>query len=612
MRNSFKIVSIVLLVVLNNLISLTNAQQAFEPDTLRNKKYEQFYDSLKYKANRTKITKLIYDFLISPTRSDADEQAIAMDYYRQMEGKIISDIKINSLEVFGPTLDDTTRKAKGWLEKTANSIHTKSNLKTIEKMLLFKAGDFLDPELLYENERIIRSLPYIKDIRFILEQDTIYNGLVKVYVVTKDRFSLGVSGAINGGSSAAFEVYNQNIFGIGHEISVAFVGHLHEQPYTGLETFYNINNIKGKFIDISAGYMNTYQREGLSFILSKPFFTPSVNWGYGISVMRMYRTERISEDVPIQTEIPFNLSFYNLWGGKSLQIHPTNYNNSQIILALGLMNHSYIQRPGLEPEDYQYFANHTLYLASITFTQRSYVKDQQVYSYGITEDIPEGFKNELVYGYDINEFGNRHYIHLYLSNGNLLKRSASYLNVATGIGGYFKGKYSQQGQIQASLNFISRQITTGKKQSRLFISSNYLIGINRFTIENLYLKRDDYIRGFRSREASGKQRLSLDLEYVTFLNKQFYKFNMAVYGFADIGLIGSNKESIFTQDYYSGIGIGLRVHNENLVFQTLQLRLSFYPFSPDDVNFFGFLVDEQQKRNFYSYEPTAPQPLNFR
>jgi hypothetical protein len=133
--------------------------------------------------------------------------------------------------------------------------------------------------------------------------------------------------------------------------------------------------------------------------------------------------------------------------------------------------------------------------------------------------------------------------------------------------------------------------------------------MHRLEIENLNLSRT--IRGFRSREAIGKQRLSLNLEYVYFLNREFYKFNMALFGFTDIGVIGSNKEFILSQDYYSGIGMGIRLHNENLVFKTIQLRLAFYPFHPDDMSFVGFVLEEQSKRQFYSFEPTQPQPLKF-
>jgi hypothetical protein len=86
---------------------------------------------------------------------------------------------------------------------------------------------------------------------------------------------------------------------------------------------------------------------------------------------------------------------------------------------------------------------------------------------------------------------------------------------------------------------------------------------------------------------------------------------MALFGFTDIGVIGSNKEFILTQDYYSGIGLGIRLHNESLVFKTIQLRLAFYPFHPDDMSFVGFVLEEQSKRQFYSFEPTQPLPLKF-
>ena len=203
-------------------------------------------------------------------------------------------------------------------------------------------------------------------------------------------------------------------------------------------------------------------------------------------------------------------------------------------------------------------------------------------------------------------------MHLYLSNGNLLANRKGYLYLAGGIGGYFRSFDYEQGQIHGRLNFISRQINAGRKRFRLFVRSKYMIGINRFDIEQLSLSRDDHIRGFSSRRAVGKQRLSLDLEYVLFFRHEFYKFNMATFGFADMGLIGSNKKLIFTQDFYSGLGIGLRLHNENFVFKTFQLRLSFYPFHPKDMGLVGFILNEQQKRDFYSFEPTGPEPLEFK
>ncbi len=616
MRTIFKIFILLLLLLILIESRIVFAQNTV-PDTIKleninSGKQEQFYDSLKYKANQRKLTRLIYDFLISPPRPYVDKKALAINYYSQLEGKIIADIKIKPLDVFGPTFEDTARTASSWVEKAANKIHTKSNLKSIEKLLLFKVGDTVDPELIYENERIIRSLPYIKEIRFLLEQDSIFTGLVNVTVLTKDRFSFGATGEVDGITSAAVEVYNQNVFGIGHQISVSFLGHVNKQPYLGIETFYKINNINGKFINMTLGYMNAYKREGFQFDMNKPFITPSVKWGYGASAFRMYRTGRITEDNPIPVDsLPLSLFYYGGWGGKSFQVKKEQPENAQIVLSAAYNSLKFFERPPPDAEDHQYFSNSIFLLTGLTFTQRRFVQDQLVYSYGITEDIPEGFKNEIVYGYDFNEFGNRHYAHILLSNGNLLINRKGYLYLEGDIGGYFNRNGYQQGQINAQVNFISRQYNAGRKRFRLFTRLDYTLGLKRFEIENLDLGNNNSIRGFPRGRAIGKQRLSLNLEHVLFLRKEIYKFNMALFSFADIGIIGSNKQIIFAQNYYTGIGVGLRLHNENLVFKTFQLRLALYPFHPSDMSFVGFVLEEQSKRKYYSFEPTEPKPILF-
>ena len=594
-----------------NAFTQSNTRDSVLIDSVPINKQDVFYDSLKYRANRKGLTRMIYDFLISPPRPYVDKKALALDYYSKFEGKLISEIKIKPLDIFGPSFNDTSRTASNWFEKSANALHTKSNLKSLKKLLLFKEGDFVDPEIIYENERIIRSLPYISDIKVLIEQDTIYTGLVKLLILTKDRFSFGVGGAVGGTKSGELELYNQNIFGVGHELSIRFVGHLDRKPYAGLETYYKVNNFRGKFIDFTTGYVNHYKREGFVFDLNKPFITPTVKWGYGATSLRYFRTNRIFEDDPIQASSPLDLFYLSAWLGRSFSINQKKNENTKIVLSGAFYNRYYFDRPPPDADNNQYYSNSTFYLSSISFTQRRYVQDQLVYSYGITEDIPEGFKNEIIYGFDANEFGDRHYARFSISNGNMLKNKG-YIFVNAGIGGFFNPLNYEQGQINAGVNYISKQINAGRKRFRFFTNIRYDLGLKRFDIENLRLN-GRHIRGFASAHENviGKQRLSVNLEYVLFLRKQFYKFNMAVYGFSDIGIIGNNKDLIFTQNYYSGVGLGLRLHNENLVFKTFFIRLAFYPFHPSDMSFIGGLAGEQSKRRYTSFEPLAPEPFPF-
>ncbi|MCY1718746.1 hypothetical protein OU798_00225 [Prolixibacteraceae bacterium Z1-6] len=597
------------------LLSIFQYSTAFSQvplqDTFNLQKHEQFYDSLASHAKERTLTRLLYDALITPPRPYVDKKALALDYYSAAEGKVIAKIEIKALDVFGPTFTDTSKVAKGWAAQAANIIHTKSNLKTIEKQLLFKVGDILDGELMYENERIIRRLSYIRDVKIAYEQDSVYAGFVNITVFTKDRFSFGVSGGVSGTSSGDFEVYNRNIFGVGHEISMKFVGHVSRQPYLGIETYYKIKNIGGRFLDVNLGYLNTFRNEGYVFQVEKPFFTPNVKWGYGLFSSRMFRTDRISNNDPVRLQDPLNVSFNSAWGGRSINVTPRHQNATHLVLSAGMNTWKYFEDPVVPEENQHFFANHTLYMVGLTFSQRRYIQDQLIYSYGITEDIPEGLKNEFIYGYDANEYGDRQYLSFFTSNGNLLLSRKGYIYISAGIGGYLHNKRFEEGQIQGNLDFISKLGTIGRKQVRTFIDASYTLGIRRYEIENLNLGSRDFIRGFNSYLAVGKQRLSFKLEQVIFLPHQFYKFNMAIFGFADLGVIGSNNELIFRQDYYSGFGAGIRLHNENLVFQTLRLRLAFYPFHPADMQFVGFVLGEQSKQDFNSFEPTQPQPMRF-
>ncbi len=540
-----------------------------------------------------------------------DKKALALDYYNQFAGKVIAEIEIQALEVFGPSINNPDRQADHWAEKAANTIHTKSNLKTIRNRLLFKIGDVLDPERMYENERLIRALPYIRDTRIIVEQDSIYEGLVNVTVLTKDRFSFGVSGGVNSASSGSLKLYNRNIFGVGHELSVRFVGHLSREPYLGIETFYSINNIAGRYLDVRLGYLNTYLREGYVTEINKPFFTTTTKWGYGGHYARMLRTDRITDNDPVRVEEDLNMSFNSLWGGRGINISPRRNNITQLVFSAGINNWNYFDEPSVSEGNVHFFANRTLYMAGITLSQRRYIQDQLIYSYGITEDIPEGFKNEFIYGYDANEFGDRHYLHFLTSNGNLLLSRSGYLFMSAGMSGYLNDRHLEEGQIQANLSFITKLSSPGRKRTRTFVDASYTMGIRRYDIENLRLGKFDHIRGFHSDVAVGKQRLNLKLEHVVFLPRQFYKFNIALFAYGDLGIIGSNQRFILKENYYSGVGFGMRLHNENLVFETIRLRFAFFPFFPDDFHFFGFVLNEQSKSEFTSFEPGAPLPMRF-
>ena len=573
---------------------------------------EIFYDSLEVRASRHKITKWLYDWMIRSENKTDSSNLLSYEYYKTFENKTIGSITIKSLDVFGPDFTDTLKTTGIWIEQMANKLHSKSNLSVIRKNLWIKEGQPLDPNLLMDNERLLRSLPYLKDVRIIIKSRQFNNDLVDILILTKDVFSFGLSGNLGDIKHGEIGIYDKNILGIGHEIGTKLIAHTYKTPHIGIEAYYAINNLKGNFINFSTGYANNFLRKGFFVSFERDFLRPRSVYAGGLTVLRNFSSDRLNLNDFVRVDFPLNYLFLDSWYGRRLMlgINPGD-SRFQMTLSGRIRYASFYDRPLPDLNNNQFFANSTFYLGSLSFSKRSYVRDYLVYSYGITEDIPKGYLHELVFGYDRNEFGERWYSHVYLSTGNLFINKPYYFFSSFGLGTFWKPDGVEQGMADFKINFISPLFNIWNVRTRQFIKLNYTLGINRFEIEDLLLRNRDGIRGFGSKLGKGKQRVTLNVENVFFQERAILNFQTAFFSFFDVGIVGPDDQSIFKQSYYAGVGLGLRIRNENLIFKTIQIRLAFYPNHPSDVSSMGFLLEEVSKTRFYSFQPRGPEPLRF-
>jgi hypothetical protein len=581
--------------------------------TSLNKSNGLFYDSLAVRASRHKITRWLYGTMLCSKKDSSNNKELqSYEYYKSFQNKIIATISIRSLEVFGPTFDDTLKTTDIWIEKTANKLHSRSNLYVIRKNLWIKEGQLVEPDLMMDNERLLRSLPYLKDVRIIITPRPLNDNLVDILILTQDVFSFGVTGAIGNVSKGDVGIYDKNILGVGHEFGTTIVGHTDMTPHIGFETYYTVNNIQGNFINFSAAYANTYLKEGFYASLERDFLRPQSVYAGGLTAMRSFRSDQMYLNDNVTSKTSLNYIFLDGWYGRRLNlgINPKD-SRFQMTLSGRIRYTRFYDRPLPDINNKQYFSDSRFYLGSLSFSHRSYVRDYLVYSYGIVEDIPKGYLCELVFGYDDNEFANRWYSHVFLSTGNLFKHKPFYLYTSLGLGSFFNHSHTEQGMADVKVDFISQLFNVWNVQARQFVKLDYTVGFDRFDIENLLLLNSDGIRGFGSQIGKGKQRLTMNVENVFFQKKSILNFQSALFSFFDIGIVGPSGQSIFKQSYYAGLGIGLRIRNENLVFKTIQLRLAYYPNHPSDVNSIGFVLDGVSKTRFYNFQPRGPEPLKF-
>lgn len=62
---------------------------------------------------------------------------------------------------------------------------------------------------------------------------------------------------------------------------------------------------------------------------------------------------------------------------------------------------------------------------------------------------------------------------------------------------------------------------------------------------------------------------------------------------------------------HSGINLGVRIRNDQLVFDTFEIKLSFYPGRPNDAQAEYFIIDHVPRIRLNDFFPDKPDVVNY-
>lgn len=576
----------------------------------------QFYNSLKRGAGKRKFTKELYNlFFVSPDKlnpTDTIKTERSETAFLQYQGKTIRNITVRVLEPFGPTLYDTTQIAQTWLETTGNKLHHTSRRNHLRKLLRLNEGDAVDPYNLADNERLIRELSYIKDAYFRVIPVLGSQKLVDLQLWVKDQFSWGANIKVGSLTSTDFEIYSRNLYGLGHEFSNSFEFDSDKDQKYGYTGRYKIRNIRRSYIDATFTYQNTYEKAVFQVDLDRSFATYNTKYAGGFTLSQTMRSDEIHKDDPIINEIPLDFNYGNIWFGRSYKIKSSNkFARRKLYVTGRISSREFFERPEVGPTLNQSFHNNNNYLASVSLSQIQYYKSNLIYNFGRTEDIPYGSLAQITMGYEDREYSHRRYLGFDFQKAVFLNKSRTYFFNRVALGGYFNSRKFEQGVLLGQTKLFSRIYNLGQLRLRNFANLQYTLGIRRFPEEFISLFTDTGIRGFSEEDVIGTQKLVLNVESVAFTPYTLGGFRFAFYTFADMGFIGSNNKNILKEKFYYGVGFGVRLRNENLVFKTIQLRLAFYPKAPSDFNQFEYRISGEERPKFNNFRVTQPKIVPF-
>ena len=548
----------------------------------------RLYKSIESYSGRSKIGKFMYNLVFKPIATGSKKNEVRKKGYNKLvqkpysvfEGKSIRKIDIVTLDPFGYSTSDTTASAQNFLSRAGNNVHIKTHSITIRNLLLFHKNEPFKSILVKESERLIRNQNYVHEVSFYVAFAGKKSDSVDVSIRELDKWSLIPEGSFSN-SGFIVGLTEKNFLGSGHEFQNALTRNITEGIYA-FNTNYFIPNIRNTYIRATLHFgVDGNKNFVKSFAVDRPFFSPLTKWAGGLSVAYEFKKDSLKDVNSVY--MPLNLKFktQDYWVGKAQRIFTGNTDKESVtnlILALRYLHIQYFEKPSEFKDPLHIYSSENFYLAAIGISTRKYVQDKYVFKYGVIEDVPVGNVYELTGGYQVKNNSGRLYLGMRFATGNYYKWG--YLSSNFEYGTFFNASHSEQGVFTAGVNYFTGIIEVGRWRFRQFVKPQITIGINRFPYDSLTINDGYGLDGFNSSSLSGTKRLLFTLQTQSYSPWNLIGFRFGPFLICSLGMLGNSRSGFKNSKVYSQLGLGVLIKNENLVFNTFQISISFYPLIP--------------------------------
>ncbi len=525
--------------------------------------------------------------------------------YLPFQGRIIRHINVKRYG-FEISFADTTRRIMYFGTQLLNRIHEDTKEWQVRNELFIKENTPLNPYMLAENERYLRSLDYIQDARILVNSIPGNTDSVDVVVITKDLFSL--SGEINDLSTNKIEamVSDADVLGMGQRVQFTGLYEKERHPKFAYEVLYSKNNIKNSFITGTIAYSkinnnlngDATDEHGFYLSLDRPLYSQFAHFAGGLTV----GTNQSSNDYlkPDSFFYKYRYNVFDGWLGYNFRVHKFLHNpklKDHQFISLRYFKNNFTQVPFQIGNGYnQLYNDREALLGSVTFFRQDFYKTNYIYGFGTTEDVPYGYNIAVTGGWYKQLHLSRPYFGLD-ANRYLVNSNGDFYQYFIRAGGFLNEKKMEDAGLLLGVSVFSRLIQFNTLKLRQYVRLNYTRQFNRTTFDPLKINNPFGLRYFDPDSVYGSRRISLHSETFFFLKYKLFGFQFAPFTFADISFLTPEKASFLKSDVYTGIGGGIRTRNENLIFGTMELRGIYFP---------------RQKNNFEHFKIMFTANLQFR
>ncbi len=471
------------------------------------------------------------------------------ELFRSHQGKVIVDIDFRNFNVFDETNDDENNRLYLFLNKL--HIHTLKDV--IASQLLFNVGDQLNPDVIAESERLLRSRSYLAHAYIALTE--ICGNTVKLQVHTQDswttepRISFGHSG---GETSSGFALSEGNFLGTGNSVTV---GYSKDADRSGVLYSFSSPHFLNTRMAASIGYSNNSDGEDSIININYPFYSLRTPLSYGIKSENMTQLEPIRIRGEEINEYRHKIEDHQVYFGRAVSI---NENTHRLLFGITSERDSFERTKetlGDLPEDtdilypwleYQFIENEFAVYRNINQIQR-------------TEDIAMGKNLTLRLGYGGNSFDN---------GDDIFRFIGSYSDILA-VNDRHLLKFSAyiDGRRHSKLENTDSTVTGGalsyyllqNRNQRWYVRLAYDLGRDLEEHEKLTVGGNLGVRGYPLDFQRGNRRYLFTVEKRYFADVHLFNlFRLGGVIFFDAGRAWDN-DSEQPSRHLSNVGLGLRI-----------------------------------------------------
>ena len=584
-------------------------------DTTLLKKKDPIVEFFNNRSSDTKFNRWIKDLVVNSKDTTPKPFVHNINYetdFRRLEGKHIHSIRIKQIDPFGTSIHDTTMISQSWLGRTGNNLRIPTSTRIIRKNLTFSAGESIDPRNLSESERILRQLNFINDAKIEVQLNAQDTTLVDLVVITRDKyphaFNVGLSS-----TTPEVTLYTRNLAGQGLGLSHTQIITSPQSDDFGFTDQITISNVGKSRINLKLDYSQLNSEHFLIANAQRSFYFTDLKYAGGFYYNRSYKNSGFPGGEQIDWQQDLSYRYSDVWLGRSFKVETSNYFNQSHFYLTGQLQTSKFHNLTDSLSNHPLLIFNRYIYTGLTFSKRNYYKNNLIYSYGRTEDVPYGFMASVTMGVNGNDQYNRPYVGGHFSFGKAIIPNKGYFYFRSEAGSFFNKGQSEQGFLNLTGKYISNLEPFAGGYLRHFVELDYLKGFNRLDKEFIYLsERRQGLTGFSNKELRGKEKMVLSAESIYFSPHNIIGFRIIGLAFADLGVIGDGKSGLLKQDYQLSIGAGIRLHNDNLVFRTIQIRLAYIPFAPSGASTFDLDISGETTKRFDDFVPGAPKRNEFK